>query len=1164
MKVFCIVFFMFFISFLHTISFQYQYNLPKYDPADEIKQIVLFDIDDNGLDEICITYDNNGLFRLVIYDQTGAILEVYNYPQIANTVYDKIHFFRKDNIPYLIFVINRNEVNGNQISKYCTLQAINWQTGLLVDEHSILIGEYINNGYSNYNFSTFGIKDKIYGPHNYLFLGISRRYQWGDEWDSSTNYLTKLYKFLFNGSSFTLLESFDNCGSSISFLDDEMNIYTSGYHSSSSSAGMGQCWDGSRAYYIKVMNYYTPATIDTVWVASGNYSGDFMGETNYYHYPSSFRLLKQFSDPISNQYPFYCYVRDNSESYDVFNSFDPNSNTLQWTSSFSELRELGFSMRASSLVNTVQGDHFILYFGEKSNPVEYCLEIRNLLTGDFALTEEAPFIPYKITRNESDENLYFVQTSFGCDVYTLVPVDLPEIIARFSCSDTLSFSPVTVNFSDYSYGNVTSWEWDFDNDGIIDSNEQNPDWTYYQAGYYSVSLTVSNGTISNTITKENLIHILPPQASFSFDLENGVVPLTVSFTDESIENLDSWEWDFDNDGIIDSNEQNPDWTYEDIGYFSVSLTVSDGTNTDTIIIEDCIEVFPFILSFNSNFHIGWIPFTVEFIDLTQGIIDNWEWDFNGDSVIDSYEQNPDWTYNEIGWYDVSLTVENEFGTETLTKQNFIHTLFVQTGSIYEDTTWDVDTVSVMGSITIEEDVTLIISEGVTILLPMSCTIDIRGNIIAEGTENDSIYFKPYYNVPWKSIIFEETPENADSSLFSFCSFQNSQGIPHTSQPVTKGGAFYLEDFSKVKISNSTFINNYADEGGCIYLSMASPIIENCTFYNNEAGKGAAIYSYGNLALIRNCQILSNISEFGAVYLKYSRNPILNTIFANNLSDYGGAIYCYHLNPPITNCVFWGNDAVYYNQGASIFLEEASPIIQNSIFWHATSGNYTDQIYLNDANCLPEIRFCNLQEYEGSLGGAGYNTYPDSLFTDNIDLAPLFINPTSSNGLTNTVLEANWMLTAISPCIDSGNPDIIYNDTEDPLNPGYALFPALGEITNDMGAYGGPNSTAWYFTDINPYEIQTIIVKNEMTNFPNPFNPTTTIAYSSEFINQDVVVRIHNIKGQIVKELIPDWNINIVVWDGNDSRGKPVSSGVYYYTLLVDKEIIASKKCLLLK
>jgi PKD repeat protein len=1161
MKVFSIVFFMLFISFLHTVSFQYQYDLPRFDPADEIKQIVLFDIDDNGLDEICVAYDSNGLFRLVIYDQTGSILDVYDYPQNANYVYDKFHFLRIDNILYLIFVINRNEINGNQISKYCTLQAINWQTGLLVDEHSILVGEYNNNGFSSYDFSTHVIKDKIYNPHTYLFLGISRHYSWGDMWSGGSSYVSILYKFIFNGSSFSLLENFENCGSSISFLDDEMNIYTTGYHSSSSYDDMS--YAGNKTYCIKKMNYYTPALEDTIWTSSGYHSSGMSGNI-YNHYPSGFRLLKQYSDPISNQYPFYFFVSDNDGNYDVFNSFDPNSNTLQWTSSYSELREFGFYMRASSLINTVQGDNFILYFGEKGNPVEYCLEIRNLLTGDFAITEEAPFVPYKITRNESNINLYFVQTSLGCDVYTLDSVVVPDVIARFSCSDTISFSPVAVNFSEYSYGNVTSWEWDFDNDGIIDSNEQNPDWTYYQAGYHSVSLTVSNGTISNTITKENLIHVLAPQASFSFDLENGVVPLTVSFTDESIENLDSWEWDFNNDEIADSYEQNPSWEYDDIGIFTISLTVSDGTNTDTIIIEDCIEVYPFILEFDSNTHVGWIPLPVQFEDLSEGTLDSWEWDFNEDGIMDSNEQNPDWTYNEIGWYDVSLTVENEFGTETLTKQNFIHTLFVQTGSIYEDTTWDVDTVSVMGSITIEEDVTLIISEGVTILLPISCTIDIRGNIIAEGTENDSIYFKPYYTIPWKSIIFEETPEDADSSLFSFCSFQNSQGIPHTSQPVTKGGAFYFEDFSKVKISNSTFINNYADEGGCIYLSMASPIIENCTFYNNEAEKGAAIYSYGSLALINNCKIISNSSEFGAVYFKYSRNPILNTVFANNLSDYGGAIYCYHLDPPITNCVFWGNDAVYYNQGASIFLEEASPIIQNSIFWHASSGNYTDQIYLDDGNCLPEIRFCNLQEYEGSLGGIGYIHYPDSLFTDNIDVNPLFVDPTTLNGLTNTVLDANWMLSATSPCIDAGNPDLIFNDIEDPLNPGYALFPALGSITNDMGAYGGPNSSTWSFTDINPYEIPTVFVKNEITNFPNPFNPTTTFAFSSEFINQDVNVKIYNVKGQIVKELQPDFSVNIIVWDGNDSRGKPVSSGVYYYTLLVDREIIASKKCLLLK
>ncbi|MCF7918843.1 MAG: PKD domain-containing protein [Candidatus Cloacimonetes bacterium] len=84
-------------------------------------------------------------------------------------------------------------------------------------------------------------------------------------------------------------------------------------------------------------------------------------------------------------------------------------------------------------------------------------------------------------------------------------------------------------------------------------------------------------------------------ANFTATPVFGFTPLTVNFTDESISQsstIVSWEWDFQNDGVIDSNEQNPEWLYNEQGIYSVSLTVSDelNRNISTIIKEDYIEI----------------------------------------------------------------------------------------------------------------------------------------------------------------------------------------------------------------------------------------------------------------------------------------------------------------------------------------------------------------------------------------------------------------------------------------------------------------------------------------------------------------------------------------------------------------------------------------------
>jgi len=83
-------------------------------------------------------------------------------------------------------------------------------------------------------------------------------------------------------------------------------------------------------------------------------------------------------------------------------------------------------------------------------------------------------------------------------------------------------------------------------------------------------------------------------ADFTADITEGNVPLTVQFTDtsESENPIISYEWDFNNDGMIDSEEQDPVWMYEEEGIYTVSLTISDGESSDIEIKEDYITVYP--------------------------------------------------------------------------------------------------------------------------------------------------------------------------------------------------------------------------------------------------------------------------------------------------------------------------------------------------------------------------------------------------------------------------------------------------------------------------------------------------------------------------------------------------------------------------------------------
>jgi len=168
-----------------------------------------------------------------------------------------------------------------------------------------------------------------------------------------------------------------------------------------------------------------------------------------------------------------------------------------------------------------------------------------------------------------------VQQNVGL-VMELVYVPAAGLYAGFAADVTSGPSPLSVNFTDSSFssdpGGITSWAWDFDGDGIVDSTLQNPTFVYTNCGTYNVTLTVTDGTHApNSLTRTAYIATDNIQAGFT----SGVVgPLTVQFTDTSNMPASSWAWDLDGDGITDSTVQNPVWVYPNTSPVNVTLTVT--------------------------------------------------------------------------------------------------------------------------------------------------------------------------------------------------------------------------------------------------------------------------------------------------------------------------------------------------------------------------------------------------------------------------------------------------------------------------------------------------------------------------------------------------------------------------------------------------------------
>jgi PKD repeat protein len=236
-------------------------------------------------------------------------------------------------------------------------------------------------------------------------------------------------------------------------------------------------------------------------------------------------------------------------------------------------------------------------------------------------------------------------------------------------------APLAVTFTDKSAGTPASWAWEF-GDGAT-STSQNPSHTFSEAGIYGVRLTVNNADGSSSITKTLVVTAtantpprdLPsiPLASFTVDVDLGIAPLTVNFTDTSTGDIASWDWDF-GDGHT-SASQNPSNDYAAAGTYKATLTVTDSngqtsTATQTIIVSADTNPAdnPPIATISADVYEGDAPLEVTFSS-TVNTSCFYEWDFgDGDT---STEANPVHTFTVPGRYHVVLKVRNAYGeTET--------------------------------------------------------------------------------------------------------------------------------------------------------------------------------------------------------------------------------------------------------------------------------------------------------------------------------------------------------------------------------------------------------------------------------------------------------------------------------------------------------------------
>ncbi len=154
------------------------------------------------------------------------------------------------------------------------------------------------------------------------------------------------------------------------------------------------------------------------------------------------------------------------------------------------------------------------------------------------------------------------------------------------------------------------------------------------------------------------------QLSITATPETGNAPLTVSFS--ATPAAETYSWDFNGDGTVDSTETTPSFTFTEAGTFTVTLTATTAEKIVTMTKEVRVES-SITLSVTATPTSGEVPLTVQFTLAAAGKAPlTYAWDFNWDKKMDSTEQNPVFTYTSAGEYKAIVVVTDAEGNTAST------------------------------------------------------------------------------------------------------------------------------------------------------------------------------------------------------------------------------------------------------------------------------------------------------------------------------------------------------------------------------------------------------------------------------------------------------------------------------------------------------------------
>lgn len=712
------------------------------------------------------------------------------------------------------------------------------------------------------------------------------------------------------------------------------------------------------------------------------------------------------------------------------------------------------------------------------------------------------------------------------------------------------------------------------------------------AGEFGTILKTTDGgmnwinTINNTLSSFRALHLLPTGIGYA-----------VGYGGDITKTIDSGENWF----VI---ENIPTEKLFNSVYINNSGTAFVGGSDGTILFNGA-NLPPTIDTFTANPASGVAPLSVSFTcqaNDPDGIISEYQWDFDGDNTIDDITTigSNNFTYDIAGVYEAKCTVIDDAGgmaSETIIVNiysNITRLVSIPDTSATEGSTLQIPVVISDASGLAGAELRLSYNSSVLDAFNVSTTNLTDDFIIVDSISPGQVLVALSSTEGIDSgegalitIAFNVAPsaQNGDTTTIKLNSVTLFDANTDTIPAITENGLFTVQgDFSLIFFvepkSDTLSINQTQDFSFYRYINDTSStnVFADWTLEN-------VFGNIGSLSPIRAHTTTFTATGVGNGIIIGSPNPLLPSdtaivivgemkgdINADDIVNVADAILCLRI---IVNLL---TPALYQLWAADFNDSGAVPDVGDAIGILRESLKNIRIISLPTGSGIATVRVGN------PVPIAGTDFVDVSIFVDNRpDVAGMDLGITYNNG-DFELLEATGISSSLvaknlqSPevaCVSAVKLEGLLDNNNAILT---LRFKTLNSPQSDLGItiehvrLFDPMGEAIQ-TDIAlvgvPADNEAIIPENFqlLQNFPNPFNPTTTIPFGLPKAGHAKLI-VYNLAGAMIRTLVDQpmsAGIHSVTWNGRDMSGKSVVSSIYFYQLTIDGGAWqATNKMILLK